>query len=108
MDGGILRDDVLNNKYRRFRKRNGFLSNFSLYRFRHTFCTHLARAHVDIKTIMKLLGDSSVSVVLETYTHVPDADAKRANEEVNRVYAKMLPGVFGTEGEAENRAAGYN
>lgn len=97
MDGGILRDDVLNNKYRRFRKRHGFPSNFSFYRFRHTFCTHLARAHVDIKTIMKLLGDSSVSVVLETYTHVPDADAKRANEAMNHMYKNMLPGVFGTD-----------
>lgn len=103
MDGGILRDDVLNTKFTRFRKRHGFTTNFTFYRFRHTFCTNMARVHVDIKTIMRLLGDSSVSVVLETYTHVPDADAKRANEEMNRVYANMLPDVFETEGK--NRAA---
>jgi integrase len=97
MDGGILRDDVLNTKFTRFRKRHGFTKNFTFYRFRHTFCTNMARAHVDIKTIMRLLGDSSVSVVLETYTHVPDADAKRANEEMNRVYANMLPDVLDSD-----------
>ena len=91
MDGGILRDDVLNTKFTRFRKRHGFSKDVTFYRFRHTFCTNMARAHVDTKTIMRLLGDSSMSVVLETYTHVPDEDAKRANEEMNKKYASMLP-----------------
>lgn len=94
MDGGILRDDVLNTKFTRFRKRHGFTKEITFYRFRHTFCTNLARAHVDIKTIMRLLGDSSASVVLGIYTHVPDADAKRANEEMNQIYANMLPVMF--------------
>ena len=32
-----------------------------------------------------------MSVVLETYTHVSDEDAKRANEAMNKKYASMLP-----------------
>lgn len=48
---------------------------------------------------MKLLGDSSVAVVLETYIHVPDEDAKRANEEMNHMYKNMLSDVFNTEGK---------
>lgn len=94
MQGGILRDDVLNTKFKRFRKHHEFPKSFSFYRFRHTFCTNLARSHVDVKTIMRLLGDSSATVVLNTYMHVPSADAKRANETINKMYDNMLPDVF--------------
>lgn len=92
--GGILRDDVLLQKFRRFKKRHGISSQYNLYRFRHTFCTNLFHEKVDIKTVQRLMGDATVDVILNVYTHVMDEDAKRAGEEINQAYVKMLPDLF--------------
>ena len=45
---------------------------FVLYDFRHTFATRLAQAGVDVATIAKILGHSSLRVV-ERYIHVTAA-----------------------------------
>jgi site-specific recombinase XerD len=96
-EGMILRDDVLNMKFRRFKKRHGLDDKFKLYRFRHTFCTNLFHEKVDIKTVQKLMGDSTVDIILKVYTHVLDDDTKQAGEEINKAYVKMLPNLFETD-----------
>jgi len=85
-----MRDDVLNTKFTRFKQRHGLDKEYSLYRFRHTFCTNLAEANVPIKTAMRLMGDSTTNVVLGVYTHVRTDEARRAGEKINQVYTDML------------------
>lgn len=37
---------------------------------RHTFCTNMQRAGIDVKSLQYLMGHSNVSVTLDVYTHV--------------------------------------
>ena len=37
--------------------------------FRHTFCTNMANAGMDLKSLQYLMGHSDVSVTLNVYTH---------------------------------------
>lgn len=43
---------------------------YTMHQFRHTFCTLLYKAGVDVKTIQDLLGHSSIGVTLDIYTHL--------------------------------------
>lgn len=63
--------------YRKFEKQfNRFLGNskeevhFTMHQFRHTFCTMLYKAGVDVKMAQDILGHNSVSVTLDIYTHL--------------------------------------
>lgn len=47
--------------------------------FRHTFCTNMANAGMDIKSLQYLMGHSNVGVTLNVYTH---ASYDRAVEQV--------------------------
>ncbi|MDO4548263.1 MAG: site-specific integrase [Clostridia bacterium] len=38
--------------------------------FRHTFCTNMANAGMDAKTLQYLMGHSNVSITLNVYTHI--------------------------------------
>lgn len=37
--------------------------------FRHTFCTNMANAGMDLKSLQYLMGHSDASVTLNVYTH---------------------------------------
>lgn len=37
--------------------------------YRHTFCTNMANAGMDIKVLQYIMGHSDVSVTLNVYTH---------------------------------------
>ncbi len=49
---------------------------------RHTFCTNMANAGMDIKTLQYIMGHSDVSVTLNVYTH---ASYDRAAEQMARI-----------------------
>ena len=49
---------------------------------RHTYCSNMARAGMNPKTLQYLMGHSDISVTFNTYTHTGFDDAK---EEVNRL-----------------------
>ena len=49
--------------------------------FRHTFCTNMANAGMDIKTLQYVMGHSDVGVTLNVYTH---ASYDRAAEQMLR------------------------
>ena len=36
---------------------------------RHTFCTNMQRAGIDVKSLQYLMGHSNASVTLDVYTH---------------------------------------
>ena len=46
--------------------------------FRHTFCTNMANAGMDIKTLQYVLGHSDVGVRLNVYTHASYETAQAA------------------------------
>lgn len=49
---------------------------------RHTFCTNMANAGMDIKTLQYVMGHSDVGVTLNVYTH---ASYNRASEQMAKI-----------------------
>ncbi|QIS23370.1 site-specific integrase [Nocardia terpenica] len=61
---------------RRLRARTGIM--FSPHMFRHSYATGLLRRGVSPEIVAKLLGHSSISVTVDTYSHLGIEDARRA------------------------------
>lgn len=53
---------------------------------RHTFCTNMQRAGIDVKSLQYLMGHSNVSVTLDVYTHT---DFSAVQEAFSKVTACM-------------------
>ena len=45
------------------------LPNISPHVLRHTFCTNMANAGMDVKNLQYIMGHSNVNVTLNVYTH---------------------------------------
>lgn len=62
---------------------------FTMHQFRHTYCTLLYKAQVDVKTAQELLGHSSVNVTLGIYTHIDkklrDINAEKINSYIQNM-----------------------
>ena len=68
---------------------------------RHTYCSNMARAGMNPKTLQYLMGHSDIGVTMNTYTHLGLDDAKdemirleelnRAKEEVAKVAGEKKP-----------------
>jgi integrase len=56
--------------------------------FRHTFCTNMANAGMDIKTLQYVMGHSDVSITLNVYTH---ANFDRAEEQMAKIVDFKAP-----------------
>jgi integrase len=54
--------------------------DFVPYCLRHTYCTDLCKAGVDIRTAQKLMGHANISITADIYTHVDLEDVKSAGE----------------------------
>ena len=52
--------------------------------FRHTFCTNMAHAGMDLKSLQYLMGHSDITVTLNVYTHI-------TYEKAEESMAKILP-----------------
>ena len=52
--------------------------DFVPYCLRHTYCTDLCKAGIDIRTAQRLMGHANVSVTADIYTHVDMNDIKKA------------------------------
>ena len=63
--------------------------DFVPYNFRHTYCTDLARAGVDIRTAQKLMGHADISITANIYTHVDTNDIIKAAKQIEE-YRKAL------------------
>lgn len=65
--GGALTDSGIHDMWYRFLKKNRFdHRGFMIYRYRHTFCTHLLKKYLPQK-VQLLMGDSSTSVIMKNY-----------------------------------------
>jgi len=60
---------------RRLRKHTGI--SFSVHLFRHSYATASLRRGVAAEVVQRLLGHSSVSVTVDTYSHLNIEDARR-------------------------------
>ena len=52
--------------------------DFVPYCFRHTYCTDLQKAGVDVRVAQKLMGHSSIEITANIYTHVDMSDILHA------------------------------
>lgn len=62
-------------------------SDFVPYCLRHTYCTDLCKAGVDVRTAQRLMGHANISITADIYTHVDLEDIKRAGELINNYSA---------------------
>jgi integrase len=63
------------------------LSNFSPHVLRHTYATRLFEINVPAKTVSELLGHASITITLNTYTHVMPETKAEAIKALDRLYA---------------------
>ena len=61
--------------------------DFVPYCFRHTYCTDLCKAGIDVRTAQKLMGHANISITADIYTHVDMDDIKKAADLI-RAYAE--------------------
>ena len=54
--------------------------DFTPYCLRHTYCSDLCRAGVDIRTAQKLMGHANISITADIYTHTNIDEIKKAGE----------------------------
>lgn len=67
-DGGAMKEEQLNSLWQRFINSHGWQGEkYMLYRFRHTYCTRLLCNEISPQKVQVLMGDSSVSVVMNNY-----------------------------------------
>jgi len=64
------------------------LTGVTLHTLRHTFCTRLAAAGVDVRTIMELAGHEDISTTLK-YTHVVKASTHDAIRRLTELQTKL-------------------
>ena len=50
---------------------------------RHTFCSNMAKAGMNPKTLQYIMGHSDIGVTLNTYTHVSFEDAEQEMKKIN-------------------------
>lgn len=57
--------------------------DFVPYCFRHTYCTDLCKAGIDVRIAQKLMGHANISITADIYTHVDMDDIQKAAEMLN-------------------------
>jgi site-specific recombinase XerD len=66
--------------FKRIRKKIN-LSEIGWHSFRHTFASHLIMSGVDIVTVSKLLGHSSINTTM-IYSHLTEGHVKEAIQKI--------------------------
>ena len=67
-------------KYRR--TRNEPLPTITPHVLRHTFCTNMANAGMDLKSLQYLMGHSDAGVTMNVYTHASYAHAEQSMQKI--------------------------
>ena len=63
------------------------LPDFTPHTLRHTFCTRMAEAGIDIKVLQTLMGHQNIAVTMQVYNHVDTTRMQRAVSETADVLA---------------------
>lgn len=56
--------------------------DFTPYCLRHTYCTDLCKANIDIRTAQKLMGHANISITSNIYTHVDQGEILKAAQKL--------------------------
>jgi site-specific recombinase XerD len=83
LDGGAMSDRYVRNLLHRLAAEAGIEKRVHPHGLRHTFADELRSAGVDVVTISKLLGHSSISVTSRYLDHLTNAQAVAALEGVD-------------------------
>ena len=67
-----------------FKEYSGMKEEFGMHQLRHTFCTLLYKAGVDLKTTQSILGHSDISITLKIYTHLDQEQKLQSVEKINK------------------------
>ena len=68
--------------------------DFTPYCLRHTYCTDLCRASIDVRAAQKLMGHANISITSDIYTHVDKGEILKAAEKLQLYYdACVTPSV---------------
>ena len=59
-----------------------YLPKVQMYDLRHTFCSMLYDADVDVKTAQYLMGHATLDMTLKIYTHLSEAKKKRSYDKL--------------------------
>jgi len=65
------------------------LPHISAHILRHTFCSRMAEAGLDVKTLQYVMGHSDIGITLNTYTHL---DFSTVQENMKEIQSKVLVG----------------
>ncbi|MDD6479442.1 MAG: tyrosine-type recombinase/integrase [Oscillospiraceae bacterium] len=76
----------IGNLYQRFLKRNPDIPPKNFHMLRHTFCSQLLRANLDIKTVSALMGHSHIDITLTRYAHSYEEGKKEAAEKLDNIF----------------------
>lgn len=63
--------------------------DFTPYCLRHTYCTDLCKAGVDVRTAQKLMGHANISITSNIYTHVDQGEILKAAEKISAYTATL-------------------
>ena len=61
--------------------------DFVPYCLRHTYCTDLCKAKIDVRTAQRLMGHANISITADIYTHVDMDDIEEAGKKIEVYYA---------------------
>jgi site-specific recombinase XerD len=67
-------------KYRRTREKP--LPTITPHVLRHTFCTNMANAGMDLKSLQYLMGHSDAGITMNVYTHASFAQAEKSMQKI--------------------------
>ncbi len=58
---------------------------WGLHELRHTVATHMLGARIQIQIVSRTLGQSSINVTMDVYSHFTDQDSEMAAESMNTI-----------------------
>jgi len=88
LKGMYLRKETVISKFKEILKDNE-LADRKFHDLRHTYATRLFELGEEPKVIQTLLGHSSISMTLNTYTHILEATKKKTTTKLNDLYISM-------------------
>ena len=94
--GKVVRHAVIRRVFRKLireynDKRDIQLPAISPHILRHTYCTRLAEAGTDLKTMQYLMGHSDINTTMEVYNHVDRNRLEKETQKINdlhQIYTK--------------------
>jgi len=83
--GEAILSDTLSKSFVKVLKDNA-IRHVKFHSLRHTYATRLFEKGVQLKTVQKLLGHSSIQITADIYTHVMDSEKISAVQKLNDLF----------------------